>query len=112
MVQNTVLSQVEDLFSKVAAKYDGRLSAVANCVGNVATGSTAITDIEDLHRTMRLNLDTSFNVVKYAAKTMLATTAGRGHGERAAIVLVSAALAEVGVPNFEAMSAAKAAVEG
>ena len=29
-----------------------------------------------------------------------------------AIVLVSAAVAEQGVPNFEAMSAAKAGVEG
>jgi NAD(P)-dependent dehydrogenase (short-subunit alcohol dehydrogenase family) len=75
---------------------------------------------------MQVNLVSSFNIVKAAVKGMIkeegqqqhqqsgATSTSSSPGRRGggSIVLVSAALASHGIPNYEAMSAAKAAVEG
>ncbi|KAF5830801.1 hypothetical protein DUNSADRAFT_13991 [Dunaliella salina] len=108
--------QVQNVVEGALLKY-GRLDAVASMVGNVmmkpSTGSpeeprvpqgstSSITDLEDA---LRINLYTSFNVVQYSAKAMQKNGGG-------SIVLTSAAVAERGVPHFEALSAAKAGVEG
>lgn len=67
---------------------------------------------------------TSFNIVKAAVKGMIKEEGQQQHAGASgtsssphrrgggSIVLVSAALASHGIPNYEAMSAAKAAVEG
>jgi NAD(P)-dependent dehydrogenase (short-subunit alcohol dehydrogenase family) len=81
-----------------------------------------------LHRLLacQVNLFTSFNIVKSSIKAMVSAEAHGGGSSSAAshaspakrkgpggsIVLVSAALASHGIPNYESMSAAKAAVEG
>lgn len=81
--------------------------------------------------TTQVNLITSFNVVKASVKAMIKEEGELKHQQGAtgsstssstssspnrrgggSIVLVSAALASHGIPNYEAMSAAKAAVEG
>lgn len=73
---------------------------------------------------VQVNLDTSFNIVKAGVKAMIKEEGHQQHSGGSAssksphrrgggsIVLVSAALASHGIPNYEAMSAAKAAVEG
>ena len=73
---------------------------------------------------LQVNLVTSFNVVKAAVKGMIKEEGQQQHAGSSgtsssptrrgggSIVLVSAALASHGIPNYEAMSAAKAAVEG
>jgi NAD(P)-dependent dehydrogenase (short-subunit alcohol dehydrogenase family) len=81
---------------------------------------------------VQVNLFTSFNIVKSSIKAMVAagdnkssgsssssSSGGGSHaspakarGAGGSIVLVSAALASHGIPNYESMSAAKAAVEG
>ncbi|KAF5838103.1 hypothetical protein DUNSADRAFT_3412 [Dunaliella salina] len=108
--------QVQSVLEGALLKY-GRLDAVASMVGNVmmkpSTGSpssgevpqSSITSISDLEAALRINLHTSFNVVQYSAQAMQKNGGG-------SIVLTSAAVAESGVPHFEAMSAAKAGVEG
>lgn len=69
----------------------------------------------------KVNLITSFNIIKASVRAMLSTErAPHGHkqqqqpgsGSGGAIVFTSAALASHGLPNYEAMSAAKAGVEG
>jgi NAD(P)-dependent dehydrogenase (short-subunit alcohol dehydrogenase family) len=71
-----------------------------------------------------VNLFTSFNILKSSIKAMLAGdaqgsssssssgNAAKRRGAGGSIVLVSAALASHGIPNYESMSAAKAGVEG
>jgi hypothetical protein len=73
---------------------------------------------------LQVNLVTSFNILKASVKAMLAeggqggdsaaasTSASPGRRGGGSIVLVSAALTSHGIPNYEAMSAAKAAVQG
>lgn len=75
---------------------------------------------------MQTNLYTSFNILKSSIKGMLEGELGsrkqgsssqgqsaKGpQGQGGSIVFVSAAVASHGVPNYAAMSAAKAGVEG
>jgi NAD(P)-dependent dehydrogenase (short-subunit alcohol dehydrogenase family) len=88
----------------------GRIDAIANCVGNVVAQSTLATEVSDLEAVLRVNLYSAFNVVKAGVKAMLREEAQQQRS--GALVLVSAALASHGIANYEAMSAAKAAVEG
>lgn len=100
----TVPEQVEEVVQKVLQKH-GKLDGVANCVGNVVAKSTTATQLHDLEETVKVNLYSSFNILQSSVKAMLNIGGG-------SVVLISAAVAETGVPNFEAMSAAKAGVEG
>jgi NAD(P)-dependent dehydrogenase (short-subunit alcohol dehydrogenase family) len=78
-----------------------------------------------------VNLFTSFNILKSSIKAMVAgdaqssssnagsSSSSPSHGNAAkhrgaggSVVLVSAALASHGIPNYDSMSAAKAGVEG
>ncbi|KXZ43571.1 hypothetical protein GPECTOR_87g434 [Gonium pectorale] len=79
--------QVESVVSTVVSRY-GRLDGVASCVGDVRAGAAATTSLPDFKRA-------------------LLKQPGGG-----SLVLVSAAVAETGIPHWEAMSAAKAGVEG
>lgn len=97
--------QVADVVSGVIEKY-GRLDGVASCVGNVSSKAASSTTLDDLHSALRVNLDTAFNVLQESVKAMV-----KG-GKGGSVVLISAAVAGAGIPNFEAMSAAKAGVEG
>lgn len=119
-----------DKVVQAAVSKHGRLDGVVNCVGNVVARSTLATDLQQLQEQLEVNLYSSFNIIKSAVKAMVAEEAqkqqntsadqqhtGAGHkaagsGAGGSIVLVSAALASHGLPNFEAMSAAKAGVEG
>jgi NAD(P)-dependent dehydrogenase (short-subunit alcohol dehydrogenase family) len=101
--------QVDRIVDQVLQKH-GRIDAIANCVGNVVAQSTLATDVSDLEAVLRVNLYSAFNVVKAGVKAMLREEAQQQ--KSGALVLVSAALASHGIANYEAMSAAKAAVEG
>eukprot|EP00879_Flechtneria_rotunda_P006481 GHRR01006810.1.p1 GENE.GHRR01006810.1~~GHRR01006810.1.p1 ORF type:complete len:354 (+),score=136.51 GHRR01006810.1:213-1274(+) len=118
---------VDKVVQEVISRH-GRLDGVANCIGNVIARSTLATDVQQLQDTLQVNLFTSFNIIKSSIKAMLAEESQQQHtvasnggkggnatrraGGGGSIVLVSAALASHGMPNYEAMSAAKAAVEG
>jgi hypothetical protein len=99
-------------------------------VFGVLTACLPLPCLLGLHHT-QINLVTSFNIVKAAVKGMIKEEGQQQHQQQKAdsggriatsssptrraggsIVLVSAALASHGIPNYEAMSAAKAAVEG
>jgi len=82
-----------------------RLTGVANCVGSILLKPAHMTRPAELQETLVLNLGTAFNVVRAAAKPL--HEAGGG-----SIVLFGSAAGETGMPNHEAIAAAKASVAG
>lgn len=89
---------------KQAVKTHGRLDSVVNCVGSILLKPAHITKPEDLAEIMAVNLNSAFGAVQAAADGMRKTGGN--------VVLMSSAAARHGLPNHEAIAAAKAAVEG
>ncbi|MFT7510961.1 MAG: 3-oxoacyl-[acyl-carrier protein] reductase [Candidatus Omnitrophota bacterium] len=98
----TVPEQVETAFDAMPATWSG-VDGVVNCIGNLMLKPAHLTSLEDWRETIRVNLDSSFNVIKTAVQRM---------PDGGNIVLLSSAAASVGMANHEAISAAKAGVEG
>jgi NAD(P)-dependent dehydrogenase (short-subunit alcohol dehydrogenase family) len=86
-----------------AEERHGSLSGAVNLCGSILLKPAHATSNRDLDETVAQNLGTAFALLRAAAGRM----AKRGGG---AIVLMSSAAAHVGLPNHEAISAAKAAV--
>lgn len=82
----------------------GRLDGVANCVGSLILKPAHLTSIEEWSQTIATNLSSSFALLKFASKAMMATGGS--------VVFVSSAVAHVGLSNHEAIAAAKAGIEG
>lgn len=82
----------------------GRLDGAANLVGSLLLKPAHLTSEEEWAETLRLNLGTAFHLVRAGAKRM---RSGGG-----SLVLMSSAAAGTGLPNHEAIAAAKAGVEG
>lgn len=81
----------------------GRLDGVANCVGSLLLKPAHLTSEEEFASTIATNLGSAFAVVQAAARLM------KGGGS---VVLVSSAAARLGLPNHEAIAAAKAGIIG
>jgi len=86
-----------------AAAAEQPLTGIANCIGSIHLKPAHNTSFEDWNHTLRTNLDSAFACVKFGAKAMLKTGGS--------IVLVSTAAAAIGLPNHEAISAAKGGIE-
>lgn len=82
----------------------GTLDGMAFCVGSVLLKSAAATSDAEWADTLALNLTAAFYAMRAAVRVM--PPAG------GSIVLVSSAAARIGLPNHEAVAAAKAGVEG
>ena len=89
---------------KHAVELFGHVNGVANCVGSLLLKPAHLLSEEEWSSTIATNLGSAFAVVRAAAATMM-----RDGG---AIVLVSTAAARIGLPNHEAIAAAKSGVEG
>lgn len=87
------------------AASNGRLRGVVNCAGSIVLKPAHLTSPETFQETLDQNVGTAFNVVRAAVKPL--QDAGGG-----SIVLFGSAAAETGMPNHEAIAAAKAAVAG
>lgn len=81
----------------------GRLDGVVNCVGSVLLRPAHLTSQDAYRETVALNLDTAFAAVRAAGKTLQ---------QGGSVVLVSTAAVRSGLPNHEAIAAAKGGVEG
>jgi NAD(P)-dependent dehydrogenase (short-subunit alcohol dehydrogenase family) len=96
-------------FDQVAALLDGafarhgRLDGVVNAVGSILIKPAHLTRRAEWDETLALNLTTAFATVAAAGRTM--TQGG-------SVVLFASAAARVGLPNHEAIAAAKAGVIG
>ncbi len=93
-------------FAATEALFDAHKDAVAavNLAGSIILKPAHSTSEQEFNETFDQNIRTAFSVTRAAAKTM------RGHG--GSVVLMSSCAAGFGLPNHEAISAAKAAVEG
>jgi NAD(P)-dependent dehydrogenase (short-subunit alcohol dehydrogenase family) len=80
------------------------LDGVVNLCGSILLKPAHLTSEADFHDTMALHLSTSFAIVRASVGSL------RDRG--GSIVLMSSAAASVGLANHEAISAAKAGVEG
>ncbi|MEZ4378731.1 MAG: SDR family oxidoreductase [Gemmatimonadales bacterium] len=94
---------VEALVAEVRETH-GRLDGAALLVGSILLKPAHLTRDEEFEETLRLNLWPAFHLVKAAGRAMAATGG--------AVALVSTAAASTGLPNHEAIAAAKAGVEG
>ena len=90
---------VDTLFADVEHQI-GPVAGVVNCVGSVLIKPAHLTAPDDWARTMQVNLTSAFAVVRAAGRHM------QDHG--GSVVLVSSAAARLGLPNHEAIAAAKA----
>jgi len=95
--------QVE-LCMKQAVELFGPVSGVANCVGSLLLKPAHLLTEEEWDATIATNLKSSFAVVRGAAITM--------SQQGGSVVLLSTAAARIGLANHEAISAAKAGIEG
>jgi 3-oxoacyl-[acyl-carrier protein] reductase len=97
------LRQVESCMKR-AVELHGDVNGVANCVGSLLLKPAHLLSEEEWDATVATNLKSAFAVVRGAAITM--TQKG------GSVVLLSTAPARVGLANHEAISAAKAGLEG
>jgi 3-oxoacyl-[acyl-carrier protein] reductase len=99
----TNLRMVESCM-KEASELFGQVNGVANCVGSLLLKPAHLLSEEEWDATINTNLKSGFAVVRAA------TAAMSPHG--GSIVLLSTAATRIGLANHEAISAAKAGVEG
>ena len=89
---------------KSTADSNGSLDGIVNCVGSILLKSAHQTTDDEWRHTIAANLDSAFATVRAGARTL------RRNG--GSIVLMASAAAQVGLPNHEAIAAAKAGVIG
>jgi NAD(P)-dependent dehydrogenase (short-subunit alcohol dehydrogenase family) len=88
-----------------AREAPGELAGGANCVGSILLRPARMTSREEFDETVAQNLASSFALVRGLAPVL-----GRNGG--GSLAFLSSAAAQVGLPNHEAVAAAKAGVEG
>lgn len=87
-----------------AVNTTGRIDGIVNCAGSILLKPAHLTSPQELHDVLAANLVSAFATVRAAAGAM------RQAG--GSIVLLSSAAAAIGLPNHEAIAAAKAGVSG
>jgi len=99
----TVPAQVEACVHAAVERY-GRLDGIVNCVGSMRLKPAHLTSDDGWATTHAANLTSAFAAVRAGVRAMM-----RNGGS---IVLVSSAAARIGLPNHEAIAAAKSGVIG
>lgn len=79
-------------------------TGVVNCIGSMLLKPAHLTSLDEFDEVVRINLLTAFETVRASAR-LLRKSGG-------SVVLVSTAAARIGIPNHEAIAAAKAGIEG
>jgi NAD(P)-dependent dehydrogenase (short-subunit alcohol dehydrogenase family) len=102
-VDGTDPDAVDTLFGHIREEL-GPVAGAVNCVGSVLLKPAHLTTTDDWMRVMQLNLTSAFAVVRAAGRHL------RDQG--GSVVLVSSGAARLGIPNHEAIAAAKAGVIG
>lgn len=93
---------VEAAFADATARF-GPLTGAVNLCGSILLKPAHLTTDEEFAQTLATNLLTAFHVLRAAAKTM----SGGG-----SVVLMSTVATKIGLPNHEAIAAAKGAING
>ncbi len=95
-------AQVNGAFETAAGEF-GRLDGAVNCIGSILLKPAHLTSDGEWDETIALNLNTAFFVLRAAARHIR---------DAGSVVLVSTAAARTGLPNHEAIAAAKGGVIG
>jgi NAD(P)-dependent dehydrogenase (short-subunit alcohol dehydrogenase family) len=103
VVDATNIDAVEACVADATDRF-GEVDGIVNCVGSVLIKPAHITTPAEWHHTLEQNLTSAFAVVRAAYQSMK-TRGG-------SVVLFASAAADVGIPNHEAIAAAKAGVIG
>ncbi len=85
---------------------EGGLSGAANCVGSIVLKPAHLTSEAEFDDIVGTNLRSAFALVRAMGRVQ------SRNSKPASVALVSTAAAEVGLPNHEAIAAAKAGVDG
>jgi NAD(P)-dependent dehydrogenase (short-subunit alcohol dehydrogenase family) len=93
-----------DAVADAAAADLGGLTGITNCVGSILLKPAHLTSTSDWAATLATNLTSAFGCVRTAGRLMKA--------DGGSVVLVSSAAARIGLPNHEAIAAAKAGIIG
>lgn len=103
VVDATSVEEVARLFDRVS-EATGSIDGVVNCVGSILLKPAHLTSVDEWAATLATNLTSAFATLRGAHSIMKE----RG----GSIVLLSTAAARTGLPNHEAIAAAKAGVIG
>ena len=98
----TMTPAVDALVAGVLERH-GRIDGVAHCVGSIVLKPLHLTSDEEWERTLQLNLTSAFRLMRAVVAK---------HRAPVSIALVSTSAAAVGLPNHEAIAAAKGGLEG
>lgn len=82
----------------------GRVDGAVNCVGNMCLKPAHLTSDEEWAETLALNLSSAFALTRAVVRSFPA--------EGGSVVFVSTVAARIGLPNHEAIAAAKAGLHG
>jgi 3-oxoacyl-[acyl-carrier protein] reductase len=93
-----------DAVADAAAAELGGLTGITNCVGSILLKPAHLTTTADWASTLATNLNSAFGCVRAAGRLLKA--------DGGSVVLVSSAAARIGLPNHEAIAAAKAGIIG
>ncbi|MEM0967689.1 MAG: SDR family oxidoreductase [Verrucomicrobiota bacterium] len=97
-------AQVDAVVEKLLEK-TGRIDAYVHCVGSILLKPAHSCSDEDFDQTINLNLRSAFFGLRAAVRPML-------KGDGGAITLVSSVASLAGLPNHEAIGAAKGGING
>ncbi len=95
--------KVDEFFARGMEKF-GRIDGVINLAGSILLKPAHLTSDKEFEETLRQNLWSAFAVVRCAGKAMRDTGGS--------VVLMSTAAARTGIPNHDAIAAAKGGVIG
>lgn len=99
----TSFEEVQSVVQHAIDTYD-RLDGIANFVGSILLKPAHLTSLDEYRQQIELNLDTAFNTVKAAGRPLMR--------QGGSIVLMTSAVARIGLKNHEAIAAAKGGVAG
>jgi NAD(P)-dependent dehydrogenase (short-subunit alcohol dehydrogenase family) len=101
VLEGDLFAGADALLSRAAE--EGEVAGAACCAGSLLLKPAHLTGSEELASTLEANLTTAFAMVRATA---------RQTKRDASVVLVSSAAVSIGLPNHEAIGAAKGAVAG
>jgi NAD(P)-dependent dehydrogenase (short-subunit alcohol dehydrogenase family) len=104
VVDGTKEEDVESFFSELSHQ-SIKIDGVVNCIGSFCIKPLQATSGKIWEEVIKTNLGSSFYILKHGLKTMEQQKEG-------SIVLISSGAAKIGLTHHEAISAAKAGIEG
>lgn len=103
MIDATKSAEVDSAFAAAVAAF-GSIQGATCLVGSIILKPAHMTTDDELETTLSLNTKTAFYTLRAAVKAMM--------GTGGSVVLASTVAAQIGLPNHEAIAAAKGAING